>query len=450
MTKISWFFIVWILILFIISTIFIFLSGFSDPGIIKKNDKSAIALKKKTRDRKSIYISQLGYFRRYKVCNTCNVVRPLRSTHCGSCNNCILKFDHHCPWIGTCVGKRNYHYFLCFIFFLNLTQIFVAIFSIVHISVRIASDVKEFKKNNMFKGIEIKIAFCNVVTSIWCICFVALSMTFTTGLLLFHIKILKVNKTTKEEFKKLFVNPFSNPFQRNTNDNIISALIPNISKKSLLDELRENRVKYIKFIKEEKMENTKRDNIHKKLTDNGKDIIDDDKTNITNIENENLEQNNINIIIDDDNKDSASKINRKIEEESIKKTKKRKNSNVNEKNNKFSEKIIENKIKNVNKQLDNSNILDKITNIEEKSSSNEILTNHTNKEVDISNERIEKENYNSPKKNRGYNNKSNINVLESHSELPPSTSKKNIGKEELDHFNNKKEKKRVLPKRKNK
>ena len=35
--------------------------------IYNLNDKSIIELKNKSRERKTIYISQLGYFRRYKI-----------------------------------------------------------------------------------------------------------------------------------------------------------------------------------------------------------------------------------------------------------------------------------------------------------------------------------------------------------------------------------------------
>ena len=108
--------------------IFLLIASFSDPGILERFS---------TRDeipRKHIKIVQGGFMRNYRYCSTCCIIRPPRSTHCGDCNNCVERFDHHCPWIGNCAGKRNYKFFYFFLSLLNLLTILIGIFSIVHIA----------------------------------------------------------------------------------------------------------------------------------------------------------------------------------------------------------------------------------------------------------------------------------------------------------------------------
>ncbi|XP_050212367.1 protein S-acyltransferase 24 [Mercurialis annua] len=50
-----------------------------------------------------------------QLCPTCKIVRPLRAKHCSTCDRCVEQFDHHCPWVSNCIGKKNKWDFFMFL-----------------------------------------------------------------------------------------------------------------------------------------------------------------------------------------------------------------------------------------------------------------------------------------------------------------------------------------------
>ncbi|CAH0554084.1 unnamed protein product [Brassicogethes aeneus] len=53
-------------------------------------------------------------------CGVCEGFKAPRSHHCRRCGFCVLKMDHHCPWINNCVGWGNHGHFTSFLFFATL------------------------------------------------------------------------------------------------------------------------------------------------------------------------------------------------------------------------------------------------------------------------------------------------------------------------------------------
>ena len=58
---------------------------------------------------------------RPRWCSKCSAPKPDRCHHCRQCGRCVLKMDHHCPWLlDTCIGLRNYKAFVLFLLYTSL------------------------------------------------------------------------------------------------------------------------------------------------------------------------------------------------------------------------------------------------------------------------------------------------------------------------------------------
>jgi len=227
-------------IIYIIIIIYLLISAFVDPGIIRRfnilNDNKN---KDYVNTRKEAKIFHLGYIMNYKYCPSCGIIRPNRSTHCSDCNNCVERLDHHCPWIGHCVGKRNYKYFFIFLFFLNILAILLIIISIIFL-VKKSKDYKKIKDllpNNMKEHIT-AFSLCDSIISLYLIIYCFFSMFFITILIFYHFNLIATNSTTKELIKNAFYVVQGNPYKRSVCTNIKNVLCPKTKKYSIIDILR--------------------------------------------------------------------------------------------------------------------------------------------------------------------------------------------------------------------
>ena len=276
--RISAFIPIFIFLLYSFTVYLLIKVSFTDPGILLRFPLKNNIIE----DKKDRRIFQLGYIHKYKFCSSCMIMRPLRSTHCGDCNNCVEKFDHHCPWIGSCVGKRNYKYFFGFLLNLNILLFLIIIFCFYNIIKRI-TEIKN-KNNKDVININNLIAFSltDVVMSIYLIIFEGISMIFVTGLLVYHYKLIKRNMTTKEEIKSFFENPQGNPYSKsNKNKNMNQSLFPLKQKMSLLDIFKKGFLN-ISPLSEEDEDNITKNNDTKEIKEKPKNNIDSNHVTINN------------------------------------------------------------------------------------------------------------------------------------------------------------------------
>ncbi|MED6187094.1 hypothetical protein PIB30_073087 [Stylosanthes scabra] len=211
-----------IIALVILHTFFVLitlvLTSGRDPGIVPRNaypppesdddDDGRRSHSGSTRPRRTKIVIVNGVSVKVKYCDTCQLYRPLRCSHCSVCDNCVERFDHHCPWLGQCIGRRNYRFFYIFVLSATLLCLYVHVFCWVYIKKIMDSEEKTIWKAMIRTPASIALI---IYTFIW--------VWFVGGLTVFHTYLISTNQSTYENFKYRYDQQLVNPYDRGTFEN---------------------------------------------------------------------------------------------------------------------------------------------------------------------------------------------------------------------------------------
>lgn len=136
-----------------------------------------------------------------KWCDTCGTYRPPRSSHCRVCDNCVENIDHHCTFLNTCIGRRNYFTFFAFLIF-SLLACFISIaFCVVQLYLLTRPTTQRLPGGGFGEGKDFGQALKHAPLT--AVVFL-LSVMVTAPLLTlfgYHVRLVGMNRTTVEQIR---------------------------------------------------------------------------------------------------------------------------------------------------------------------------------------------------------------------------------------------------------
>eukprot|EP00198_Chlamydomonas_reinhardtii_P010974 XP_001700311.1 predicted protein [Chlamydomonas reinhardtii] len=183
-------------ILPVLAVLFLMLTACRDPGIIPRQDPdpeylngqkpsgSSDDVVKRTPATCEVYVNNQRVVIRYN--DTCHFYQPPRAHHCSVNDNCIERFDHHCPWVGTTIGLRNYRTFLLFVYTSSVLCLYV--FGVCYTSL------------TPFPHAPFPVA-AQCIPALVLMGYTFLFFWFVGGLSVFHAYLVATNQTTYENFR---------------------------------------------------------------------------------------------------------------------------------------------------------------------------------------------------------------------------------------------------------
>ena len=127
------------LVISLLLFILFFILAFSDPGTLTNN---------KYKD--ALDIIEQGEMLEY-YCPKCLIKMDFRTKHCVICEKCIDDFDHHCFWVGNCIGKKNFSLFFDFLVYVIFNTLFNFLITTYYVLTEMSTPYGE-KANDAFPG----------------------------------------------------------------------------------------------------------------------------------------------------------------------------------------------------------------------------------------------------------------------------------------------------------